>query len=64
LTETIIQHRLELLTRIIRLLLTMIPEQRQRTLKEQGSPYSTGTHALVNREELAALPQNVPLPKP
>jgi len=64
LTEAIVHHRLELLTRVICLLLTMIPQQRQRALKEERNRYSTDTHRLVNREELDALLQNVPLPKP
>jgi four helix bundle protein len=64
LEEAVVQHRLELLTKVIRLLLTTIPQQRQRTLKEERNRYSTDTHTLVNEEELETLLQNVPLPKP
>ncbi len=37
--EDVVRHRLELLTRVIQLLLTMIPQQRQHTLKEESTPY-------------------------
>ncbi|HEY89845.1 MAG TPA: four helix bundle protein [Thermoflexia bacterium] len=37
--ETVVQQRLQLLTNIIRLLLTMIPQQRGRILREESSPY-------------------------
>ena len=38
LTETAVEHHLELLTCVIRLLLTTISQQRQRTLMEEGVP--------------------------
>ncbi len=41
LNEAVIKHRLELLSEISRLLLTMIPQQRTFTMKEQSSAYST-----------------------
>jgi len=41
LTEAIVGHRLELLTRVIQLLLVAIPQQRQRTLKETDGRYGT-----------------------
>ena len=37
--ETVTQHSLSLLTQIIRPLLTMIPQQRGRILREQGISY-------------------------
>ena len=37
--ETVVQQRLQLLANIIRLLLTMIPQQRGRILREESSPY-------------------------
>lgn len=37
--ENIIAHRLSLQTQIIRLLLTMIPDQRQQTLREESATY-------------------------
>jgi four helix bundle protein len=57
--ETVFQHRLQLLTRVIQLLLTMIPQQRGRVLQEQPETYQ------VTREQdetLDTLLQNVPLP--
>lgn len=39
LNETVVEHHLGLLTHVIRLLLTMIPQQRQCTLMEEGVPY-------------------------
>lgn len=65
--ETVTQHRLRLLTQIIRLLLTMIPQQRGRLLREQSIPYQTDPDnaqlgPTINRDELDNLLQNVPLP--
>jgi four helix bundle protein len=68
--KAVISHRLRLLTQIIRLLMTMIPEQRGQILREQGISYQDGgrydydTQAdiAVNREMLDDLLQNVPLP--
>ena len=40
LSDKVTEHRIDQLTSIIRLILTMIPEQRQSTLKEQNTPYS------------------------
>ena len=37
--EQVTEHRLQLLAQIIRLLLTMIPDQRGWTLREDGAPY-------------------------
>jgi four helix bundle protein len=51
--EAITQHRLRLLTQIIRLLLTMIPQQRGHILKEEEPTYHTGYDALLT---------NVPMP--
>ncbi len=39
--EQVTEHRLDLITRIIRLLLTMIPDQRGCVLKEDPSTYET-----------------------
>lgn len=39
LSENVLAHRLDLLTQIIRLLLTMIPQQRRRKLRETGPTY-------------------------
>ena len=37
--EVVFQHRLQLLTRVIQLLLIMIPQQRNRVLREQSETY-------------------------
>jgi four helix bundle protein len=63
--ETITRHRLSLLTQVIRLLLTMIPQQRRRTLREQYVSYQTApgqSEPTVSRETLDTLLQKVPLP--
>jgi len=60
LEEDVTRHRMQLLTEIIRLLLTMIPQQRGRTLREEGAPYQTAPDA----DELNNLLENVPLPPP
>ena len=39
LNEAVVQHRVDLCSQIIRLLLTMLPDQRQRTLKEHPVSY-------------------------
>jgi four helix bundle protein len=63
--EAVAQHRLSLLTQIIRLLLTMIPQQRGRILREQPLPYQPNpghSEPAVDRGELDTLLQGVPLP--
>ena len=40
LTDDVFQHRLELLTQIIRLLLRMVPQRRGRKLKEENDTYN------------------------
>jgi hypothetical protein len=63
--ETVTKHRLSLLTQIIRLLLTMIPQQRGRILREQRACYQTESdepEPTVDRETLETLLQNVSLP--
>ena len=67
LSETVIRHRLRLLTQIIRLLITMVPQQRGHVLREQGIPYQTDRYSAqldttVNRKVLDNLLKNVPLP--
>ena len=58
LEEDVTQHRLRLLTEIIRLLLTMIPQQRGRVLREEGVPYQPTS----DTDELNALLADVPVP--
>lgn len=65
--ETVAQYRLHLLTQIVRLLLTTIPQQRGRRLRERSTPYQIDLDngqpdPTVNRETLDALLQDVPLP--
>ena len=57
--EAVFQHRLQLLTRVIQLLLTMIPQQRGRVLREQPETYQV---IREQDETLDTLLQNVPLP--
>jgi hypothetical protein len=65
--EAIVSHRLQLLTEIVRLLLTMIPQQRGRTLREAGTPYGTDLEITQlditsHGEALNHLLQDIPLP--
>ncbi len=39
--EPVVQHRFELITQIIRLLLTMVPQQRSYKIKDESYPYLT-----------------------
>lgn len=58
--ENVMQHRLQLLTEVIRLLLTMVPQQRGRVLREGKVPYQA-TVLDVAEESLENLLKNVPL---
>jgi four helix bundle protein len=60
LEEDVTRHRMQLLTEIIRLLLTMIPQQRGRTLREEKGSYQIGPNA----DRLNDLLTNVPPPPP
>jgi four helix bundle protein len=62
--ETVTHHRLSLVTRVIRLLLTMIPQQRGSTLREQEALYQLdfGDEDLIGRVAGDDLLQHVPLP--
>jgi len=66
--QMVFQHRLKLLSKIIALLLTMIPQQRARTLEEElrTTLYITEAEAEIDIEhhpdKLLELLQNVPLP--
>lgn len=46
--EEVINHRANLLTQIIRLLLTMIPQQRNRTIREESLAYLTDDSLLTS----------------
>ena len=65
--DTVVQHRLDLLTQIIRLLLTMVPQQRGRAMREEAVSYHvTATYsqssATADRGLLENLLQDIPLP--
>lgn len=67
--ETVVQHRLQLLTKVIRLLLTMIPQQRGRLLREETTLYQAQSghpqpNTTAHREESDNLLQNIPLSAP
>ena len=60
------KHRMQLLTQIIRLLLTMVPEQRAITLREESISYGTYLDSTdlepLDRSALDDLLSDVPLP--
>ena len=65
--ESVAEHRIRLSTQIIRLLLTMVPDQRGSVLREDSPPYRTSvtppdTESPFDPDELAQLLQNIPLP--
>ena len=67
LSEPISEHRFDLLVKIIRLLLTMVPEQRQHTLREANTLYNVESDFAEILEELAwselaPILENIPLP--
>lgn len=55
--KTVVQHRLRFLTMIIRLLLTMVPEQRKHSLREE-----MGLYQINNLSSNDYLLSDVPLP--
>ena len=62
LADIVVQHRLNLLNQIIRLLLTMIPQQRSFKIKDSANHYLTkiDTETGINDNELKKLLENVP----
>jgi four helix bundle protein len=64
--EKVTEHRLLLHTQIVRLLLTMVPEQRGSLLHEESASYQISIQnvdlGLFEREELNPLLEDVPLP--
>jgi four helix bundle protein len=53
--EDVANHRLNFMTQIIRLLITMVPQQRSHgTIREDGPAYEVGLDSLLN---------NIPLPE-
>ena len=65
--DNVAQHRLGLLTQIIRLLLTIVPQQRGYAMREASLPYKADVtyvqpESLTGLEALDGLLKNVPLP--
>jgi len=65
--DNVAQHRLGLLTQIIRLLLTIVPQQRGYAMREASLPYQADVtyvqpESLTGLEALDGLLKNVPLP--
>jgi len=62
--EAVVQHRLQLLSEIVRLLIVMIPDQRDRDrirpLREPEPVYAADSEQSLSDELLAALLENVP----
>lgn len=56
LTERVATHRMELLTQIIRLLLTIIPAERGYAMKEEGGAYSAVPRELL---DWPPMPENI-----
>lgn len=48
LAETIVAHRLDLLTQIVKLLTVMVPDQRQRGVREDQGEYRVNTEAWLD----------------
>lgn len=62
--EKVAEHRTRLATQVIRLLLTMIPDQRSVSLHEDTVPYVCSPDtAAVTSEELPALLKDAPIPE-
>jgi four helix bundle protein len=65
LTEEVATHRIRLLTQIIRLLLTMVPQQRGHVLRENSPEYRTNSddtlmETAISQDDLQDLLQNIP----
>ena len=67
LEEAVLQHRLQLLSRVISLLLVTVPKQRGRTLREGKASYADDSEISLKLgeftlDELRPLLHNIPLP--
>jgi four helix bundle protein len=62
--ENITPHRLEVLTRIIRLILTMLPQQRGYAVQEEGTDYKVISEGIYSEEldQLHDLLEHIPMP--
>jgi four helix bundle protein len=58
--ELVVEHRLDLLSQIIRLLLTMIPKYRNKSIKEDSVHYETNSN---ETKQLSELLTNIPIPE-
>jgi four helix bundle protein len=65
LADKVVQHRLGLMTEIIRLLLKTVPEQRGGSLKEEAAPYycdgNEDSNEVVDRSAADNLFENIPM---
>lgn len=61
--DTVAQHRMDLITQVIRLLLTMIPQQRQGVMREESGAYHVEPDETTEPGSLVRLLQAVPLPE-
>ena len=62
--ETVLTHRIQLLTEIIRLLLAMVPDQRGTVLREEPTPYGNTSDQSAPGVGLSPEPllTNIPMP--
>ena len=61
--SAVVQHRIQLLTQIIRLLLAMVPQQRGKILREAEAAYTVDGNLLeIDPANLPALLHEVPMP--
>ena len=64
--DVVAEHRIRLLTQAVRLLLTMVPDQRAATFQEASLAYRTkheqSPHSSADQNELKAVLQTIPLP--
>jgi len=60
--EQVVAHRLALLTHIIRLLLTMIPQQRGSLIREEPAEYQVSPESIVAPETPERLLNSIPFP--
>ncbi len=60
--EAVATHRIKLLSEVIRLLLTMVPQQRGRNLREDQSQYHTNIPESTPPTTLSNLLQDIPMP--
>ena len=60
LDQAVVAHRIALLTEIIKLLLTMVPDQREQALREESVDYKTDSDFALLSANLQPLLENVP----